>query len=110
MAANLRDFSLVEFSPAVGPGFVYVLLWVSGDDEEIPFYVGETQSIWGCLNDYYWAQFQAPTDFRVGEAINTSGLRNFVLPRGISRARNAWIGGKRNRRLSMNSTGREDAC
>lgn len=77
---NLRDFSVVDFLPAIGPGFVYVLSWVSGDTE-IPFYVGQTQSIWGRLNDYYWAQFPASTDFRVGEAVkhlHTKKLRIVV--------------------------------
>jgi hypothetical protein len=61
-------FSVLDFPPADGNGFVYVLCWLTGG-EEIPFYVGQTQSIWGRLNDYYWADFQASTDFRVGEAV-----------------------------------------
>jgi hypothetical protein len=75
---NLQDFSVVDFPPAIGPGFVYVLSWLSGD-EEIPFYVGETQSIWGRLNDYYWAQFQASTDFRVGEAVKHLHLKSLRI-------------------------------
>lgn len=74
---DFRAFGVVDFPPKSGPGFVYVLCWVSGEDE-IPFYVGETQSIWGRLNDYYWADFQASTDFRAGEVIrylNTRSIR-----------------------------------
>ena len=38
------DFTVVDFSPACGPGFVYVLCWKAGDSE-VPFYVRQTQSI-----------------------------------------------------------------
>lgn len=37
--------------------------------------------LWGRLDDYYWAMFSAPTDFRVGEAIrylSTKGHRIVV--------------------------------
>jgi hypothetical protein len=68
-------FSVLDFPPADGDGFVYVLCWVAGC-EEIPFYVGQTQSIWGRLNDYYWADFQASTDFRVGEAVKYLSRQN----------------------------------
>ena len=92
---DLRDFNAVDFPPKSGPGFVYVLCWVS-EKEEIPFYVGETQSIWGRLNDYYWAEFKASTDFRVGEAIRYLSTKNIRVvaryrpsadPRGEERAR-----------------------
>ena len=72
---NFDGFCVVDFPPANGPGFVYVLCWLAGG-EEIPFYVGQTQSIWGRLNDYYWADFQASTDFRVGEAVKYLGIQN----------------------------------
>jgi hypothetical protein len=72
---NFDGFSVVDFPPANGPGFVYVLCWVAMG-EEIPFYVGQTQSIWGRLNDYYWADFQASTDFRVGEAVRYLTTQN----------------------------------
>ena len=74
---NLEEFDVVDFQPRSGPGFVYILYWASGE-KHVPFYVGETQAIWGRLNDYYWAEFQAPTDFRVGEAVkhlHAKGLR-----------------------------------
>ncbi len=58
----------MDFPPKSGPGFVYVLFWVD-DSKEIPFYVGQTQAVFGRLNDYYWADFYAPTDFNVGEAV-----------------------------------------
>ena len=75
---NFDGFSAINFRPKNGPGFVYVLCWVSGA-EEIPFYVGQTQSIWGRLNDYYWADFQASTDFRVGEAVKYLTSRNLPV-------------------------------
>ena len=74
---NFDDFNSMDLAPANGFGFVYVLCWVNGHNE-IPFYVGETQAIWGRMNDYHWAEFDASTDFRVGEAVkylNTKKLR-----------------------------------
>jgi len=65
---NFDGFTTIDFAPRSGPGFVYVLCWVA-EEGEVPFYVGETQSAWGRLNDYYWADFQASTDFKVGEAV-----------------------------------------
>jgi hypothetical protein len=65
---GFKDFYEVEFQEFYQPGYVYVLFWSDGS-REIPFYVGETSQIWSRMNDYYWADFDAPTDFRVGEAI-----------------------------------------
>ena len=69
-AMNFDGFTTIDFAPRSGPGFLYVLCWVA-EEGEVPFYVGETQSAWGRLNDYYWADFQASTDFKVGEAVST---------------------------------------
>lgn len=74
---NLEEFKVVDFQPRSSPGFVYILCYGSGE-KQVPFYVGETQAIWGRLNDYYWAQFQASTDFRVGETakyLHAKGLQ-----------------------------------
>lgn len=65
---DFADFSTVPLISRDADGFVYVLCFIKGG-EEVPFYVGQTQSIWGRLNDYFWADFQACTDFRVGETI-----------------------------------------
>jgi hypothetical protein len=65
---DFKDFTAMDFPPKSGPGFVYILFWVDGD-KEVPFYVGQTQSVFGRLNDYYWADFYASTDFNVGEAV-----------------------------------------
>ena len=75
---NLDGFSVVDFPPRNDSGFVYVLCWVAMG-EEVPFYVGQTQSIWGRLNDYYWADFQASTDFRVGEAVKYLSTQNLLV-------------------------------
>jgi hypothetical protein len=72
---NFEDFTTIDFTLRSGPGFVYILCWVA-EEREIPFYVGETQSLWGRLNDYYWADFQASTDFKVGEAVKHLYARN----------------------------------
>jgi hypothetical protein len=66
---DFSGFDSMNLSPREdGLGFVYVLCWLEGS-KEIPFYVGQTQAIWGRMNDYHWAEFQASTDFRVGEAV-----------------------------------------
>ncbi len=49
-------------------GCVYILIF-SKDGLEIPFYVGQTARFFGRMDDYFWASFQAATDFKVGEAI-----------------------------------------
>jgi hypothetical protein len=65
---NFDDFESMELSTSNGQGFVYVLCWTDGV-RNVPFYVGQTQAILGRMNDYHWADFQASTDFRVGEAV-----------------------------------------
>ena len=57
--------------------FVYVLCWTGGS-REVPFYVGQTTRFWGRMDDYYWAQFSACTDFRVGEAVRYLAKRGAV--------------------------------
>ena len=75
---NMEEFSVVDFQPRSGLGFVYILYWIFGE-KHVPFYVGQTQAIWGRLNDYYWADFQAPTDFRVGEAVKYLHAKGFRI-------------------------------
>jgi len=48
--------------------FVYVLT-VRREDQQIPFYVGQTKSLQKRMWDYKQKYFTASTDFRVGEAI-----------------------------------------
>jgi hypothetical protein len=75
---NFEGFSTIEFPPInrETPGFVYVWFLIS-ESGEVPFYVGRTTRIWGRLDDYYWAMFSAPTDFRVGEAIRHLGRSGY---------------------------------
>jgi hypothetical protein len=73
---EFAGFTTMDFDPRSGPGFVYVLFWVGADNKETPFYVGETQSALGRLNDYYWAGFKASTDFNIGEAVKHLWARN----------------------------------
>jgi len=47
---------------------VYVFFCVY-DNIERPFYIGETDSFSSRMGDYLRANFKAPTDFKVGEAI-----------------------------------------
>lgn len=73
---NFEGFDSIELSPRDGRGFVYVLCWTDGT-KETPFYVGQTQAIFGRMNDYHWADFQASTDFRVGEAVKHLCAKGF---------------------------------
>lgn len=74
---NFDGLTTIHFAPKSGPGFVYVLCWVTADDKEIPFYVGQTKSSWQRLNDYYWADCQTSTDFKVGEAVKYLNERGY---------------------------------
>jgi hypothetical protein len=65
---GFKNFHELGFRPFYRPGYVYVFFYADGS-KAIPFYVGQTTRIWGRLDDYYWAEFNAATDFRVGEAI-----------------------------------------
>jgi hypothetical protein len=49
-------------------GILYVICWVN-NEQEVPFYVGETGRLNERTDDYCVKQFGAATDFRVGEAI-----------------------------------------
>ncbi len=49
-------------------GHVYILLASKGASR-IPFYVGMTRRLKGRMEDYEYAAFWAPTDFKVGTAI-----------------------------------------
>lgn len=55
-----------------------MLLSVSASGET-PFYVGQTKRPWGRLDDYYWAEFSACTDFRVGEAVRHLCAKGFSV-------------------------------
>ncbi len=77
---TFEGFRTVDFSPLneLAPGFVYVIFWVRGKENR-PFYVGQSKRIWGRLDDYYWAQFAACTDYRVGEAIKYLTAKDFRI-------------------------------
>ena len=70
----LDDFAAVEWSACtdsittVSGAHVYALV-VEAEGQSFPLYVGQTQRLLGRIEDYQAAQFHAPTDFRVGEAI-----------------------------------------
>jgi hypothetical protein len=82
---DFQDFTTIDFDPRnfesrSGPGWVYILCWVGGDGEPVPFYVGETHSVCHRMNHYECADFQAPTDFNVGETVKhlRAGKRSIV--------------------------------
>ncbi len=70
----LRDFIAVQWSACakalsnVAGRHVYALV-VEANGRRFPLYIGQTRRLLGRVGDYQVAQFQAPTDFRVGEAI-----------------------------------------
>ena len=89
-----QKFSSVDFVPPLENcakskfdvhGFVYVWCFVLKDkdspknEKEVPFYVGQTYRLWGRIDDYYWASFQAPTDFKVGKAIQYLAEQKFKV-------------------------------
>jgi hypothetical protein len=73
------DWTTLDFPPNNGVGFVYTLFWVAADGNETEFYVGETKSIWRRLHEYYDPDVQAPTDFKVGEAIKHLSSKGFRI-------------------------------
>lgn len=62
------DFPYVIEFPMQRRGVVYVF-FCAINDAEVPFYVGETYRFAERMGDYFRAQFAAPTDFKVGEAV-----------------------------------------
>lgn len=58
-----------EQSIASSPGTTVYALIVGKGSQRFPLYVGQTGRLLGRVGDYQTAQFAAPTDFRVGEAI-----------------------------------------
>ena len=70
MSFDYNGFSEHEVAPRLDDhvGEVYVLVFKNGT-VEVPFYVGQTRRFLGRMDDYFWADFQAATDFKVGMAI-----------------------------------------
>jgi|SRR5665213_2235856 len=58
----------LEAAPADSGTYIYVII-VTANNGQFPLYVGQTCRLCGRIGDYVTAQFHAPTDFRVGEAI-----------------------------------------
>ena len=75
---EFKGFVTIDFSSRTCDGFVYVLCWVA-DGSEVPFYVGETNSIWRRLHEYYCADVQGPTDFKVGKAVKHLCAKGFRI-------------------------------
>ena len=81
---TFEGFSVVDFPLAEGfslspGGYVYAFFWVA-DGVETPFYVGQTNRLPGRMNDYRLANFTAPTDFCVGEAVKyLKGTKNYRI-------------------------------
>lgn len=65
---KFQDFSVVDFPNFPDEVGVYIILYIK-NDAEIPLYVGETNQFRRRMGEYTSANFAAPTDFIVGEAI-----------------------------------------
>ena len=64
-----EEWGTVASTPTAVPGdHVYVLV-VEWKVSSMPLYVGQTTLLSRRIGDYVGASFQAPTDFKVGEAI-----------------------------------------
>jgi len=64
--AKFKNFISIEFPDNICA--VYIL-YIQARSKEIPFYVGETNSLAERMGNYSKANFTASTDFKVGEAI-----------------------------------------
>ena len=71
---------------------VYVFCAARGDDN-IPFYVGESEKVAARLGEYARASFKAQTDFRVGRAARLLEERGYEILVEIE-----WIPGKKARK------------
>lgn len=58
----------LDATPADPGTHVYAII-VTAQNGQFPLYIGQTGRLGGRIGDYTTAQFHAPTDFRVGEAI-----------------------------------------
>lgn len=76
MNFDLSDYKEIEFPQY--QTIVYVLFFVNKEiGDEIPFYVGMSSRGIGRIGDHIMANFYAPTDFRVGEAVRNLRERGF---------------------------------
>lgn len=68
LISDFSDFAELSFSSK--SDIVYVLFFKrKGSDKCTPFYVGESSRSVGRFGDYVAAKFSAPTDFKVGRAV-----------------------------------------
>ena len=73
-----RDFSRFQFPVGRDKEIVYAT-GIDYGGQFYPFYVGETERHVGRIGDYLAANFYAPTDFRVGEAIRYLHSKGYVI-------------------------------
>lgn len=71
---ELKDFKTIDFPENMGVVYVVFYRLKYGD---IPLYVGETNRLQGRIGDYISADFKAPTNFKVGEAIKYLQKRGY---------------------------------
>ncbi len=63
---KFKNFFTIDFPE--NHSAVYIICFMK-QNKEIPFYVGQTDRLWGRMRDYKIANFKAQTDFKVGIAI-----------------------------------------
>ena len=76
MSNLFDDFQSFEFPTKTSA--VYAL-GIESKNQFVPFYIGETTDLDRRISEYLNPNFDAPTDFRVGEAIKYLKARGYVV-------------------------------
>ena len=72
---TINDFETFNFP--LFSDIVYIV-GIQKEEKFIPFYVGQSSRHLGRMGDYISAQFNAPTDFKVGEAVKYIQQKGFL--------------------------------
>lgn len=83
---NSSDFPHVIEFPLQRRSVLYVF-FCAINNAEVPFYVGETDRFAERMGHYFRAQFAAPTDFKVGEAVRYLTTKDIRIKVGYRECR-----------------------
>ena len=72
----LKDFESFNFP--LFSDIIYIV-GIQGEVNFIPIYIGESTRYLGRMGDYISAQFNTPTDFKVGEAVKYIQSKGFPV-------------------------------
>ena len=75
---KFKDFNIVDFPNFPDEAGVYIILYIK-NNAEMPLYVGETNRFRRRMGEYTSANFAAPTDFIVGEAIKYLQVKGYKV-------------------------------